>query len=92
MAWHTRHPQGRHPYTCVNNIINLIFNFVFSESTKKRKPELSDDAYSEKRSRKSEDKTSPTSASQGKRDKKSERKRVSGNISDTRKPQSRLLP
>lgn len=45
------------------------------ESTKKRKPELSDDAYSEKRSRKSEDKTSPTSASQGKRDKKSERKR-----------------
>ena len=64
---------------------NLILNFV-SESTKKRKPELSDDAYSEKRSRKSEDKTSPTSASQGKRDKKSERKRVSANISDTRKP------
>ena len=58
-------------------------NFVFSESTKKRKPELSDDAYSEKRSRKSEDKTSPTSASQGKRDKKSERKRVSTNLSLT---------
>ena len=48
-----------------------------SESSKKRKPE-SDEAFSEKKSRreKSETQTSPTSSSQ-KRDKKSERKRVS---------------
>ena len=72
-------PPGTTPLHMYEQHDKPNFELRFSESTKKRKPELSDDAYSEKRSRKSEDKTSPTSASQGKRDKKSERKRVSAN-------------
>ena len=52
---------------------------MFSETSKKRKPDFNDDSFSDKKSRreKSPHHTSPTSASQGKRDKKSDRKRVS---------------